>query len=307
MGLHSRATANLDANKGNMMQSSDTFRIVPAATILEGEGFTARRALPNGGLETVGPIIFLNHVGPTMFAPGEALGAPDHPHAGLETLTYLLAGRSVHEDSLGNVSHMSPGEAQWMRAGRGIIHSETPGDSIRKDGGLLHGVQLWINMPAEHKFDAPDYRHIAANQIPRRRIDGGVLKLIAGDLFGLVGPVRTFAQPLIAHIAFAGPGSVDLPVQGIPQVAVYVLRGSVAIGKEERTVREGSLAIIADGRGPLSIKAKTTGDVIVFGGVPLDEPIVRHGPFVLNSHEQIAKAISDYGAGVFGREVQAQV
>ena len=129
---------------------------------LEGDGFEVRRAIPSRAYEAVGPFIFFDHFGPIEVRPGEAKGASAHPHAGIETLTLLLEGRSVHKDSLGNMSVMQPGEVQWMRAGRGIIHDEGPDAVMRRDGGRNHGVQLWINMPKGHKHDDPMYRHVTA-------------------------------------------------------------------------------------------------------------------------------------------------
>ena len=158
---------------------------------IEGDGFEVRRAIPSSTFEAIGPFIFLDHFGPIEVRPGEAKGASAHPHAGIETLSLLLEGRTVHKDSLGNVSRMGPGEVQWMRAGRGVIHDESPDEILRRAGGHLHGVQLWINMPKGAKHTEPAYRHVTAQEIPLLPHETGTVRLVAGRVGDVTGPVRT--------------------------------------------------------------------------------------------------------------------
>ena len=169
-------------------------RIVPARRTIEGEGFEVRRAVPAAGIEAIGPFIFLDHLGPVTFGPGEAKGAPNHPHRGFETLTYLLEGGGVHRDSLGNVSTIGPGEAQWMRAGSGILHDEGADEVVRRNGGRLHGVQFWINLPKGLKMSPPSYRAIARDEIPEIGLESATLRLIAGLLGSIQGPVETYGS-----------------------------------------------------------------------------------------------------------------
>src|SRR5262245_3774195 len=169
----------------------------PALHTLEGDGFEVRRAIPSRAFEAIGPFIFLDHFGPIEVRPGEAKGASAHPHAGIETLTLLLEGRSVHKDSLGNVSAMGPGEVQWMRAGRGVIHDESPDEGLVRSGGRLHGVQLWINMPKGGKHTMPIYRHVTAFEIPQLPHETGVVRLVAGRVGDVSGPIRTYGDPFV--------------------------------------------------------------------------------------------------------------
>ena len=283
-----------------------TDRAVAAVTIafstLEGEGFPVRRALPAQGLEAVGPFIFLDQFGPLELEPGEAKGAPAHPHAGIETLTLLLEGRFAHKDSLGNASAMEPGEVQWMRAGRGIVHDEGPDAEIRRNGGRVHGVQLWLNMPAGDKHDAPAYRHVRAREIPQlRSADGRVTtRVIAGAIGGAIGPVRTAGAPLAAHVSFGGTGGETvLEIANARELAVYVMTGEVQIGADRRTVPGGGLARLQSGD-VVRLAAAGPAEVLVIGGDRLDAPIVRYGPFVMNSAEQLNQAMRDYQSGRMG-------
>ncbi|MDB6008559.1 MAG: pirin family protein [Gammaproteobacteria bacterium] len=209
---------------------------------LEGDGFEVRRAIPAREYEAVGPFIFLDHFGPIDVKPGEAKGASSHPHAGIETLTLLLEGISWHKDSLGNVSSMRPGEVQWLRAGRGVIHDESPDNEMRRNGGKFHGVQLWINMPKAHKHDEPTYRHIKASEIPVLQAADGKsrTRLVAGRVGEHVGPVVTAGAPFVAHSTLLPGGFLTLTPENVEELAVYVLVGSVTI--DDRTLEAGQLA-----------------------------------------------------------------
>ena len=272
-------------------------RIVPAFRTLEGEGMEVRRAIPARSLEAVGPFIFLDHFGPIDMAPGKAKGAPNHPHRGFETLTYLLEGRGAHRDSLGNISSIGPGEAQWMRAGSGILHDEGPDERIRREGGRIHGLQFWINLPKGRKLSAPDYRQIDHGDIPELVEGGARLRLIAGSYRGATGPVETFADPFLVHAALGEGDEVVLDFAG-QERAVYVARGSVGVG--ECAVNEGELAILALGTSPM-LSGHRDADVFLVGGPPLDAPIRRYGPFVMNTDEELADAVRDFQAGKFGQ------
>ena len=204
-----------------------------ARRTLEGDGFEVRRAIPSDAFEAIGPFIFLDHFGPIVVKPGEAKGASAHPHAGIETLTLLLEGSSQHKDSLGNTSIMRPGEVQWLRAGRGVIHDEAPDENLRRNGGRVHGVQLWINMPKGHKHDAPSYRHVEANEIPFLEHGGrsASLRLIAGRVGDLTGPIATNGAPFVAHATLAAGGDFTLDPEDVDELALYVMTGSVRVGE----------------------------------------------------------------------------
>lgn len=272
--------------------------VTPAPQMLEGEGFVVRRPVPARGLEAVGPFILLDHMGPALLHPGEARGAPTHPHAGMETLTYLLEGRGHHLDSLGNFSVMGPGDVQWMRAGSGIVHDEGPDEQARRDGGRVHALQLWIDLPRPHRHAPPAYRQYQAAEIPViDQGDGVTLRLIAGRFAGTAGPVETYADPFLLHVELAGGAAADID-PAVAEVAAYVLRGAGLV--QGREVREGDFVRFA-GRGAVELAAGPAGcDLILAGGPPLAEPIVRHGPFVMNSQVEVQAAVDRYRSGQFG-------
>jgi quercetin 2,3-dioxygenase len=265
---------------------------------LEGDGFEVRRAIPSSAFQAIGPFIFLDHFGPIEGRPGEAKGASAHPHAGIETLTLLLEGLSVHKDSLGNVSAMGPGEVQWMRAGRGVIHDEAPDEVLLRTGGRVHGVQLWINMPKGGKHAEPAYRHVKADEIPLLPHDSGTVRLIAGQVGNVAGPVRTSGGPFVVHASLMAGGTLRIDALSAPELALYVMTGKVAIANE--IVEPGQLARLTSGD-TLQVAVQENSELLLVGGDPLDAPIVRHGPFVMNTIAELERAVRDYHAGRMGQ------
>ena len=281
--------------------------VTTAFRTLEGDGFEVRRAIPGAGFEAVGPFIFLDHFGPINVRPGEAKGASAHPHAGIETLTLLLEGRQTHKDSLGNLSSMRAGEAQWMRAGRGIVHDEGPDEVMRRDGGALHGVQLWLNLPRGHKHDDPAYRHVKADEVPSLASPDGhvTVRLFAGAIGRLTGPIESFGAPFVAQVSFAAPGEITLstgatPDLAAPELAAYVLTGGARLTADGPTIDPGRIARLTKGDSVTLFGAAGT-EVLLVGGEPLDAPIMRHGPFVMNRIDELEQAVRDYHAGRMGR------
>ena len=269
---------------------------------LEGDGFEVRRAIPSTAYEGIGPFIFLDQFGPIDVRPGEAKGASAHPHAGIETLTLLLEGSQRHKDSLGNTSAMRPGEVQWMRAGRGVIHDEGPDEAMRRDGGHVHGVQLWINMPKGEKHAAPSYRHVLASEIPTLQgRDGRVrTRLVAGTLGDLAGPIVTSGNPFVVHASLKAGAETELEAGSAAELAVYVMVGAVSFGGDDKRVAAGQLARLSAGE-VVALAAAEDSEVLLIGGDPLDAPILRHGPFVMNSIAELERAVRDYHAGRMGR------
>lgn len=268
---------------------------------LEGDGFEVRRAIPSNAYEAIGPFIFLDQFGPIDVRPGEAKGASAHPHAGIETLTLLLEGSQRHKDSLGNTSAMRPGEVQWMRAGRGVIHDEGLDEAMRRDGGHVHGVQLWINMPKGEKHAEPSYRHVQASEIPTLQSgDGSVrTRLVAGTLGDLAGPIATSGNPFVVHASLKAGAETELETGSAAELAVYVMVGAVSIGGGSDRVAAGRLARLSAGEVVALIAAEDS-EVLLIGGDPLDAPILRHGPFVMNSIAELERAVRDYHAGRMG-------
>lgn len=275
--------------------------IITAVRTLEGAGFEVRRPFPSRALPTLGPFILFDHMGPTLLAPGQALGAPIHPHAGLETLTLLLEGGGRHMDSLGNVSITGPGDIQWMRAGRGIVHDEGPTQDMLRNGGRMHGVQLWLNMPGAHKSDPPDYRHIRAEDIPQMAEAGATLRLIAGTLGGHTGPLVTHSAPFLVHVQLKAGRSVSIPLDPLHATGAYVLSGQFGIGSSKTSLRDGELACLKDGESEFACEA-LDGDAefLVLGGPVIDDSLVRYGPFVANSEAHMAETVRAYQSGRFG-------
>jgi redox-sensitive bicupin YhaK (pirin superfamily) len=265
---------------------------------LEGDGFEVRRAIPSRAFEAIGPFIFLDHFGPIELRPGEAKGASAHPHAGIETLTLLLEGRSVHKDSLGNTSAMGPGEVQWMRAGRGVIHDESPDELLVRTGGRLHGVQLWINMPKGGKHGEPSYRHVKAQEIPLLPQENGTVRLIAGRVGDMTGPVQTSGAPFVVHGSLHSGGTLRFDVSNVRELALYVMTGTATVAGQG--VEAGQLARLTSDD-MINVVVKKNAELLLVGGDPLDAPIVRHGPFVMNTIVELERAVRDYHAGRMGQ------
>ncbi len=261
-------------------------------------GFEVRQSIPFSGHEAVGPIILFDHFGPKPMAPGRGSGTGAHPHAGFETLSYFLEGESSHSDSLGNRSTMGAGDAQWMRAGRGIVHDEGLSSETASRGGQIQGFQIWINLPAAHKLAEPEYRQIGKDSIPVVRLAEGVeAHVIAGSLAGVTGPVRTFSDPLVVHLKLSAGVATHLKVEA-PEAALYAAQGQVYFDEGEAPV--GTLALLQPGGGEVAIRTESESHVFLIGGAPLDAPIVRYGPFVMNTQAQLRESIARYQAGAFG-------
>lgn len=271
-------------------------RVLTAPRMLEGEGFEVRRALPAAGLPAVGPFIFLDHFGPVTYGPGEAKGAPNHPHRGFETLTWLLQGSGIHRDSLGHVSTIGADEGQWMRAGSGILHDEGADEALRTHGGTYEGVQFWINLPKGRKMSPPAYRAIERGMAPELAIGAATLTLIAGRLGDTVGPIETWANPWLAFATVPAGERLEIAPDAA-ELAVYVVAGRIEVGG--RVLEEGQIATLTAGE-RLALRAVDDARLFVLGGDPLDAPLARYGPFVMNTEAELHQAVRDFQAGRFG-------
>jgi redox-sensitive bicupin YhaK (pirin superfamily) len=257
----------------------------------EGAGFGVYRPFPQPRLDLLDPFLLLDEMEPRTLSPGEAKGAPDHPHRGFETVTYVLDGEFEHRDSQGNAGRMTPGDVQWMTAGAGIVHSEMPSVRLQTEGGELHGFQLWVNLPAADKMIRPRYQAIAAADIPVVAGDGWRARVIAGSLAGVDGVAATHTPITYAHVTVE-PGrtaAFDLPEDH--NVGAYVFAG----GERRFTAwrREpGTVELVAGADEPL--------EVLLLAGRPLNEPVARYGPFVMNTRQQLVDAFEDFQAGRMG-------
>ena len=280
-------------------------RVLQTQTQQEGGGFVVRRPFPVPGLVQIDPFLLLDEMGPVEYRPGEAVGAPDHPHRGFETVTYLLEGDWEHEDSAGNRGHIGPGDVQWMTAGAGVVHSELPSERIREKGGRVHGFQIWVNLPRRDKMMAPRYQEIPSSRLPERMSGDGLarVRLLAGEALGGKAVIET-RTPVLLHDWTLSPGAqLEVPVPADFQVFGYVFGGAVRAGPEGREIRDGQAALFGAGdaiRLGVPAEAKDPARLLLLGGVPIGEPVARYGPFVMNSPEEIHQAIVDFQAGRLG-------
>ena len=267
--------------------------IVPTRTVLEGGGFKVRRPAAMGSL--MSPFLLLDEMGPADYAPGEAVGAPWHPHRGFETVTYMLAGEMEHEDSVGSKGVITPGDVQWMTAGKGIIHSELPTKKMMEEGGLMHGFQIWVNLPAKDKMMNPRYQDITADQSPTIEKDGVWARVIAGECLGIESSIDTVIPITYVHVKMESGATLDKTLDTELNGMVYVFKGEVSI--EGKSVKDGSLALLSAGS-EVTIESKESSEFLILAGPELNEPIARYGPFVMNTREEILQAIDDYQRGI---------
>jgi quercetin 2,3-dioxygenase len=279
--------------------------ILTAVRRREGAGFIVRRPFPSERLDMIDPFLLLDEMGPADHRPGEAKGAPDHPHRGFETVTYLLDGEFEHRDSAGNSGTLRAGDVQWMTAGAGVIHSEMPSAALQEHGGRLHGFQLWVNLPRGDKMIRPRYQDTASSRIPVVRTPAGSsIKVIAGESLGATAVIDTRTPILYLHATLVPGDEVVQPVPADYNGFVYVFSGAGHVSRESEPVRAGQIAILAsDGETVvLSNPAGATEplEALLIAGRPLNEPVVHYGPFVMNTEQEILEAIADFRSGQFG-------
>jgi quercetin 2,3-dioxygenase len=277
-------------------------RIVTSRRQTEGAGFVVRRPFPTAALADVDPFLLLDEMGPVEYPPGEAVGAPDHPHRGFETVTYVLEGETEHADSAGHRGTIGPGAVQWMTAGAGIVHSEMPSRAIQAEGGRVHGFQLWVNLPSRSKMMAPRYQEIVAAHIPEASTNDGLahVRVLAGRALGVEAAIETVI-PITYHHWTLRPGAdVTVEVPRAMRVMIFAFGGAATIGGDTREIVDGQLAILGDGD-TVRLRSVDGADLLLLGGVPTHEPIVRSGPFVMNSRDELEQAFADYRNGQLGR------
>jgi quercetin 2,3-dioxygenase len=286
-------------------RSRPVTKVVDAHAGTEGGGVPIRRPFP-GGLSMVeaDPFLLLDHAGPTMNGPGEAKGAPWHPHRGFETVTYMLDGEIAHRDTTGGGGVIAEGETQWMTAGGGIQHEELPTEQLYRGGGLFQAVQLWVNLPPALKMTTPRYQSITRDELRLLTShDGGALvRLIAGTIAGFEGPGVTHTPITYAHVTLAPGAQLMVPWNPAFGAFAFVLAGHGAVGAEGRPLDDGQLASFGAGDHLVVTAAGATArfDVLLLGGLPIGAPIAHYGPFVMNSREEILRALEDYQHGRLG-------
>ncbi|MFL2972924.1 MAG: pirin family protein [Candidatus Thalassarchaeaceae archaeon] len=282
--------------------------IVPTHIVREGGGFEVRRPFRMG--RVMSPFLLIDEMGPVDYGPGEAVGAPWHPHRGFETVTYLLDGRMRHEDSEGNSGELNPGDVQWMTAGRGIIHCEEPHEEFLRSGGKTHGFQIWVNLPAANKMMKPRYQEVPASESPVIEQDGVWARVIAGECLGKSSNIDTKIPITLIHVKMEEGTRLLQQIESNLNAMIYVFGGGILIENKIRVktqpqafglgakqnIQDGELAILSDG-GEIAIKSNSNSEFLILAGPELNEPIERYGPFVMNTREEIHQAFLDYQNG----------
>jgi quercetin 2,3-dioxygenase len=280
--------------------------VVNSIETLEGGGFLVRRPFPKASFSEFDPFLLLDEMGPIELAPGEAKGAPDHPHRGFETVTYLLAGDMEHKDSRGHAGRLRPGDVQWMTAGAGVIHAEMPAREFARDGGRMHAFQLWVNLPKRDKMMKPRYQEIPNSQIPKATSADGLVMVgvIAGEAMGEKAVIETRTPIIYLHYRIEPGGAAIQKVPSAYNTFAYVVDGEGLFGAESERAGDGQMVLFAQDGDEVRIEnpaeAKATLEVLLIGGVPLNEPVARYGPFVMNTQAEIRQAIEDYRQGRMG-------
>lgn len=277
--------------------------LTTAPTGYEGEGFPVRRAFAGVDLRDLDPFIHMDQMGEVDYAPGEPKGTPWHPHRGFETVTYIIDGTFQHRDSNGGGGLITNGDTQWMTAGSGLLHIETPPEALVVSGGLFHGFQLWVNLPASMKMTVPRYQDIRAGQVSLLSSpDGGaLLRVIAGEIAGYPGPGITHTPIALVHATLSPGAQLRLPWRPDFNALAYTLQGKGTVGGKQRPIKLGQLAVFGTGD-LITMQAdpKEGMDVLILGGQPIREPVAAYGPFVMNTREELVQAFEDYKAGRLG-------
>jgi quercetin 2,3-dioxygenase len=288
--------------------------VTTAPSGYEGEGFPVRRAFAGVDLRTLDPFIHMDQMGEVDYAPGEPKGTPWHPHRGFETVTYMIDGVFEHQDSQGGGGVITNGDTQWMTAGSGLLHIETPPEELVVTGGVFHGIQLWVNLPAGDKWAPPRYQDIRGGKVALlSSADGGALvRVIAGEVGGHAGPGVTYTPITLLHATVSPGARLTLPWRQDFNALIYALSGRGSVGVERRPFRSGQLAVFGPGDAltvaadPGQDNGTPTLDVLVLGGRPIREPVAAYGPFVMNTRAELVQAFEDYQAGRLGTVPVAQ-
>jgi redox-sensitive bicupin YhaK (pirin superfamily) len=303
----------LNRSKVEHYNSRSVSRIINSTKTTEGGGFIVSRPFPTNTLLDFDPFLLLDEMGPKNWKPGETKGAPDHPHRGFETVTYMLEGRFEHKDSRGNSGKLGPGDVQWMTAGAGVVHSEMPEKEFLRSGGNLHGFQLWVNLPQRDKMIKPRYQDVPSSKIPVARTEDGAVKvkIIAGEAFGARAIIQTMTPIFYLHFTLQPGAKVVQPVSKEYNSFAYIINGEALIGpaEKQKIAKAGQMIIFKDDGEEVEISAPADSititnnsalDILLIGGLPLNEPVARYGPYVMNTKEEILKAIEDYQNGNMG-------
>ncbi len=268
-----------------------------------GDGFPVRNIIPGAGVdEQLSPFLMLDYMGPEQFPPtNRQLGVGEHPHRGFETVTIMYHGKVAHRDSTGSGGVIGPGDVQWMTAASGVVHEELHEKEFAQKGGLLEGIQLWVNLPKAFKMTAPRYQTLLGSEIPTVDLGGGAgrLRVIAGEFRGVKGPAKTFSPVHLYDLQLAAGHRTEFALPEGFNSSVFVLHGQVVVNGSQ-TVDEVEIALLGQRGERVVLEAKKDATILVLSGEPIAEPIARYGPFVMNTRDEIIQAVHDYQAGKMG-------
>ncbi len=265
----------------------------------EGGGFVVRRPFPVQGLPYVDPFLLIDEMGPVEYAPGKAIGAPDHPHRGFETVTYIIDGEMEHEDSHGHRGAIRSGDVQWMTAGAGVIHSEMPSQRMLRDGGRMHGFQIWVNLPRALKMSQPRYQEYGAPQLPVIEDAQRWIRVIAGEVNGVRSPIETTVATTMLHVKLRPSAASSFELAPHSNAIVHAIAGSAEV--EAHAIHLHEAMLLEPAPQTLHVRAGNDGfEALVLAGVPLNESVARYGPFVMNSVDELERAFEDFRSGRFG-------
>jgi len=278
--------------------------VVNSIETFEGAGFLVRRPFPQASFSDFDPFLLLDEMGPMELGPGQAKGAPDHPHRGFETVTYMLSGEMQHKDSRGHAGRLTPGDVQWMTAGAGVVHSEMPSAEFTRTGGRMHGFQLWVNLPKRDKMMKPRYQEIPGAQIPKVTSADGLVSVsvIAGEAMGQKAVIETRTPIVYLHYSIKPGGVATQQVSSTYNTFAFIVDGEGLFGAERERAKDGQMVLFAQDGDEIRIEnsGNTTLDILLIGGMALNEPIARYGPFVMNTEGEIRQAFEDFRLGRMG-------
>ena len=280
-------------------QPRTALRVVQSHHAQPAPGLDVLRPFPGPQLDYASPFLMLDHFGPERIRPGDKGGLNPHPHRGFETVTFLFQGAMEHHDSSGGHGLLNAGGVQWMTAGSGIVHAEYRQKEFARTGGVLEGVQLWVNLPRKFKMEAPHYQDLPAEKFAVAKFAGGVARVVAGELLGVGGPAVTYTSIVAAHVKLEAGASVELPIPADFNAYVYAVRGS---GRSSGVDFATNQLVEYRGDGSsVQVAATEALDFLLLAGEPIDDPVVSWGPFAMNTREEIIQAREDYLAGRMGR------
>jgi redox-sensitive bicupin YhaK (pirin superfamily) len=269
----------------------------------EGDGIPVTRAFPVPEMRELDPFLLFDHFGPIHYEPGGATGVPVHPHCGFEAITYLLGGEVEHKDSWGGQAAIETGDIQWMTTGSGLVHSELVTEKFKKSGGVMQGLQIWVNLPKKYKKVKPWHQHIKKNNIPIFKENENIeIKVLVGEVKGIKSDVQTYSPVSIFDVQFSAPEKIDLKILSDQIAIVYVIDGELQFSEENKIATKGQMIHFDQSSDTINLTSiSENGSYLVLAGKPLNELVTRYGPFITNTEGEMKQAMLDYQNGKMGK------